>query len=456
MKRPSAALGAGRLLLLVALARAAAAEEPRLPPPDPARGERYDGRTSAPPDRDWAYWPGRVALFPFRLLFWGLEPPAHYTTELEQRHNIYRHLHDLMTSRDGLIGLRPEAQWTLSFKPSFGALFFDERSLGYETSLRALAMGGPDVAHAELLVQPIPFSWPVQLTVGGRYDRRNDHLFAGIDNTLPVPPGQLGPSRFLADALDFDAVVGLRLVQPLVLSFGAAFGWRQFADGEPYNGDPSITEVWCVRLQSGACIPNTVSNTLVPGFNSGTRFFRASAGLTLDLRDSLAHATTGFLLSVGADYSHGLAGDDSNYFRLFGAGTLPINLWRHRHVLLASVATEILAPIGIVPVPFSELPTLGGPDNLRGFRTDIFRGQTSFIVTGEYRFPVWMWMDAVIFADYGGVLGQWYAGFGRHQLQPDLGVGLRMFGRDHFWLRVQLAYGWGEGWRFTLSTLSWP
>jgi hypothetical protein len=456
MKRPSPLFGGGCLLLVAVLVRASLAEEPRLPPPDPAAGERYDGRVKAPPDHDAALWPGRIVLFPFRLLFWGLNPPTRYTTEFEQRHSVYRHIHDLMTTRDGLIGIRPEVQYTISFKPSFGAEFFDERTLGYETSITALGMGGPDVAHGEVLVRPTRFSSPVQLTVGGVYDRRNDHIFAGLDNSLPVAPGQLGPTRFLADALDFNAQLGVRLVAPLVLSFGAGFGWRQFADGEPFGGNPAITEVWCMRLASGACIPNTVSNELVPGFNTGTRFFRTSAGLTLDLRDSLAHATTGLLLSVAADYSHGIAGDDSNYFRLFGSATLPVNLWRHRHVLLARVATEMLAPIGIVPVPFYEQPSLGGPDSLRGFRNDIFRGQSSFILTGEYRFPVWMWMDAVIFADYGGVMGQWYAGFGRQQLQPDLGIGLRMFGRDHFWLRVQLAYGWGEGWRFTISTLSWP
>jgi hypothetical protein len=447
---------AGGVLCLVVLARAAVADEPRQPPPDPARGERYDGRLRPPPSGDAALWPERVVLFPFRLVFLGLEAPAHYGTEFEQRHSIYRHIQNMTTSADGLIGIRPEVHWEQSFHPTFGARFFHDRLFGYETAFTILGMGGPDAAHAELLARPTPFSWPTQLTISARYDRRNDHIFAGIDNSLPVPPGQLGPSRYLADMLDVDALFGLRLVSPLVLSLGTAFGWRQFADGEFFDGDPPITEVWCVRQPNGLCIPGTVNPVLVPGFNEGTRFFRASAGLTLDLRNSVVHSSAGLLLNVGADYSKGLAGDGSSYFRLWGAATVPISLWAHRHVLLLRVGTQLVVPFGTVPVPFSELATLGGPDDLRGFRNQILRGQTNFIATAEYRFPLWMWMDGMLFADYGGVFGKWYAGFGRQQLQPDVGFGLRMFGHDRFWLRFQVAYGWGEGWRFTISTQSWP
>jgi outer membrane protein assembly factor BamA len=125
-------------------------------------------------------------------------------------------------------------------------------------------------------------------------------------------------------------------------------------------------------------------------------------------------------------------------------------------VLVLRAATEFIAPFGSAPVPFTELPTLGGPDDLRGFRNQLFHGRSSFIASAEYRFPVWIWMDFVLFADYGGVFGQWYQGFGARQLQPDLGGGLLLFGRNRFFLRVQVAYGWGEGWRISLATRSWP
>jgi hypothetical protein len=447
-----------RVLCMIALARAsvAAADSERLGPPDPSRGEPYDGRPAATGKNRVALAAPRVLLFPMRLIFWGLDPPTRVVTEFDQRHHVYQHIHDALTSRDGLIGVRPEVQYHLSFRPSFGARYFDERTLGYDTSLIVLGAGGPDVAHGELIARPLPSASPVQLTVGTVYDRRNDRMFAGIDNTVPVPPGALGRSRFQSDDVDVDTVLGFHVAQPLLISVGGAFGWRNYANGEGYGGDPPIDEVYCVRRPNGECVPGTVDPRLVPGFTEGTRFLRAGAGITLDARDSAIRSTTGLLLTVGADYTHGLGHDDSQYFRIRGALTVPINLWAHRHVILFHAATTLIETIGSAPVPISELATLGGPNDLRGFRDQLLRGHSSFIATAEYRFPIWFWVDSDVFVDYGGVFGPQYANFGAHQMQPDVGWGLRLFNRDRFWLRVQVAYGWGDGWRFTISTLSWP
>jgi hypothetical protein len=437
-------------------ARDATQDPTRGQAPDPSRGDTYSGRAVTPSSGEGALWVPRILLFPVRALFLVFEPPAKWTTELEQRHHLYLHFHDLTTSRDGLIGVRPEAQWSLDFRPAFGLSFFDDRAFGYETSLHALAMGGPDVVRGEIWTRPTPFSWPVQVAFGSVYDRRNDRLFAGVDNTVPVQYGQLGPSRYQSDNVDVDATVGFRVGPPLTFTIGGAFGWRQFGNGEGLSGDPPIESVYCLRNEKGACLPGTIDPLLVPGFIQGTRFFRGTAALTLDLRDSPSHSTVGFLLTVAGDYSHGIGSDTSSYFRIHGAATLPINLWAHRHVLLFRLGTEAAAAVGDAIIPFTELPTLGGADDLRGFRYQLFHGHSSLIGTAEYRFPVWMWMDAAVFVDYGGVFQQWYAGIGASRMQPDLGAALRLFGRDRFYLRMQVAYGWGEGWRFTLSTLNWP
>jgi hypothetical protein len=435
----------------------ALADEPRGEAPDPTRGERYDGRPQKVEGSDVGLALPRAILFPLRMTVLALEPPAKFTVETEQRHHLYQHFHDALTSRDGLIGLRPEAQYTLDFRPSFGARFFNDRAMGYETSLDIVAMGGPDVAHGEIYGRPTPFSWPVQLTFGTVYDRRNDRLFAGVDNTVPVQYGQLGPSRFESDNLDLNLGLGFRVAEPLVLAVGGAFGWRHYGNGEGLAGDPPIEDVYCQRRPDGSCIPGTVDERLVPGFHEGTRYLRVGGGLTLDLRDSAIHSTFGFLLSAGADYSHGIgSGDESSYYRLYGAATLPFNLWAHRHVLLLRLGTQTVTAVGNAIIPFDQLVTLGGPNDLRGFRDQLLRGHSLLLATFEYRFPVWMWMDAAIFVDYGGVFGQWYSGFGAARMQPDLGMALRLFSRDRFWLRVQFAYGWGEGWRFTIATTNWP
>jgi hypothetical protein len=62
-----------------------------------------------------------------------------------------------------------------------------------------------------------------------------------------------------------------------------------------------------------------------------------------------------------------------------------------------------------------------------------------------------MWVDGALFFDYGGVFGQNYAGFGATRMQPDVGVALRLITTNQFYMRVQLGYGFGEGFNFSLS-----
>jgi outer membrane protein assembly factor BamA len=103
------------------------------------------------------------------------------------------------------------------------------------------------------------------------------------------------------------------------------------------------------------------------------------------------------------------------------------------------------------PVPFSELPTLGGPNDLRGFRFQDFRDYTAFFVTAEYRWPIWMWVDGAVFADYGGVFGVNYAGYGPKRMQPDVGIALRIAPSNRFFIRLAVGYGFGEGFNFSIA-----
>jgi hypothetical protein len=177
------------MLFVLALGRMAAAGEAdvtRGPPPDPARGEAFDGRDShSTPGTDAALFVPRLTLLPMRLLFIALEPPTRAGIEFDQRHHVSQKLYDAITSRDGLIGVRPEIHYSLDFEPVFGLRFYHDRLMGYTTSFTMIGAGGPGVAHGEVLGRPTAATSPVQFTFGAIYDRRSDRLFAGIDNTVP-------------------------------------------------------------------------------------------------------------------------------------------------------------------------------------------------------------------------------------------------------------------------------
>jgi hypothetical protein len=443
------------LTAAAAVASASAEELPeRAPPPDPSNGERYDGRTGRPSASPGALFIPRVLLFPFRAIFWGIEAPTRAGVEYEQRHHVYGRLYSAFTSDDGQIGVRPLFSWMRSFRPSFGAHVFHDRLLGPGTKADLDVMGGTDVVEVGVHFRPTRVGRPVQVHFDAKFDRRNDWLFTGLGAAAPVPPSTI--SRYLMDRLDAGARLALQRSPELALSLGGFVGFRRFGNGESLSGYAPIAEVYCVQGISG-CVPNTVDERLVPGFNQGTQFLRAALGMHLDLRDALVRPTLGALVDLEADYSHGLGADDSSYFRVRGAATVDINLWRHRHILVLRGVTAVALPTGHAIVPFSELPALGGPEDLRGFLYQEFRDYSSLIATVEYRWPVLEWLDTALFFDYGGVFDRKYDGFGASRMQPDVGVALRLHSRDRFYIKLQVAYGFDDGgWQLYITGRNLP
>ena len=92
---------------------------------------------------------------------------------------------------------------------------------------------------------------------------------------------------------------------------------------------------------------------------------------------------------------------------------------------------------------------LGGQDTLRGYRDDMFRDNSMFLRTIEYRFPVISKVQGALFTDFGGV---WNSGWMPENMHSSIGFGLQIqtpVGP----MRVDLAHGsQGNRVHFTVGT----
>jgi hypothetical protein len=407
------------------------------PPPDPWRGERRDGRVQAPHRASQgALWIPRILLAPIRYAIVGLGYAFKPFLDFDERHHIHQRIYNLTTSHDGLVGVRPIAWWHSGYMPMFGLYYFDRRTLGPDSAFNVgFSTFGEHYVDALAHVEPSwgPAFWRV--FVDANFNRRFDHRFTGIGNSTHF---HNPASRYAETTYAFG--VGARVRAPWWLTFNGGISslGKRFGNGDRVSNEPGIIYVY--------------DTAGIPGFIDGEQLIRILASVTFDTRRQRATPYNGVMLRADADYSHGLGADHSSYFRVRGALDLPISLWRGTHVLDLRAQTTMVAPIGDDPVPFSELAVLGGPDDLRGFNMEDFRDFTSLVVTGEYRWPIWMWMDAMLFVDYGGVFGRWYNGFGASRMQPDVGVGVRFYSlQNRFRLRAHAAYGFGEGWSIYIS-----
>jgi outer membrane protein assembly factor BamA len=435
-------------------ARARAAPDGVRPPPDVAAGEAYDGRVHGRDPRDDAYlFPRLLLAVPrmlWRLAFWPIGAGARFI----ERTRIVTVLENALTSEDRLIGVRPVFNWISGFRATFGLSFFDEKLLGRGTDFRLSAASDyQKIVSAGFLARPTHAGRALEYTLAGFYNRRDDYLFTGVG--LPAEQSHPG-SRYSVDEIELHNYYSAVLERHVSLQLDGALGFRRFGNGSTVGGDRPINEVFCPQLPSGRCVAFVVDPKQVPGFYTGTQFLRAALNLRFDTRDSLFRPTSGFVIDLGADYSHGFGDDQSSYFRTHASIVAVINLWRGSRTLLLRATTNALFPVTDAVIPFSELIVIGGPDDLRGARWGEFRDYSSVLFTAEYRWPIWMWMDAALFVDYGGITGRNYSAFDFSELTPAIGLGIRLRTSSKFFLRFQFAYGFDQGWHASISATTDP
>lgn len=177
----------------------------------------------------------------------------------------------------------------------------------------------------------------------------------------------------------------------------------------------------------------------------------AEAAVTFDLTSQQERSVEGSRLRFAAAYGQSL---DSERFR-FGryeaelVQFVPVPLLPSKRRLALRGLLEKTEPFGDREVPFYRLPSLGGTRRLRGYSTDRFQEEGALTLTAEYRWPVWDFLDAVLFAEAGQVfadyddlaLGRFHAGYGG-------GIHLVTGGTLAF--RLELASA-GEGLRTILT-----
>ena len=143
-----------------------------------------------------------------------------------------------------------------------------------------------------------------------------------------------------------------------------------------------------------------------------------------DNRDNIYDPTRGKRLSfTGVMAGHGLGGDFDYYKFIVESRTY----YKVGHAQV--IAVRLMGGFGNGDMPYSDLFTLGGSDNLRGYEDDQFKGNRMYEATVEYRYPIIKKVQGVIFADAGDAWGgtdyvPWYNQ--TKQVHFALGLGFRV------------------------------
>jgi hypothetical protein len=454
--------GAAGLALLIAAAVApsvAAAQDPcAVPagerPPDPRCGETLDGRT--PAETSTGRQVARAALVVPRLATKAVFVPIVKTTDFLEYHHVVDWGRALLTTDDGLVGARPELQYSTSFLPTGGARFFYRRLPGPGSEIMTrFRTAGPAAMLAQIGVRGP--DW-LGLSLVATWNQRHDRLFAGVGpNTEDeLKAAGQGRARYGSENLGAELLWSRRLPWRLVARARGGLDRRDYHANDVIGG-PSVAELYGVPAEMCAArgVPAPcVDEAEMPGFSRGLRIARAGGGLVLDLRNP-ARDGGGFSLAADATFAQGLAGDPSRH-ATYVAETVAGIGGSDRLFLLRARATMV-ERLGAAPIPFEELVIPSGMIDMRGFPDGRLRDASGLVGSAEYRWYISAYLDATLFVDVGTVAGPRFSGFDGTRWFPSYGVGFRYYQPQgaHWEARavdgIQIAYAPEGGLRVLLT-----
>ncbi len=347
------------------------------------------------------------------------------------------------------IGWLPQMWFQSGYGFSFGAQLFHDNVFRNDERLTVEARAGGIYSQA----YEIHFNGrslggtPLWLDLRGRYDVNPRMIFAGIGNPPVVPRDSEGlDPRAAAVRTRFSQYRGLASarigwtferrrasVRPGVgfiynhRDFDRDRSRRAFLVGSEAELDPSTTSVYDV--------------TRLRGFVEGVDVARTLASVEIDHAGVEGSGYRGLrFVALGGGAPPQMR--DVAYWH-YGTEIIGFfNLARDTRLLVLRLALEgVHSPRG--ELPFTELPRLGGPHRLRGYRLDTFRDDIAALATIEYRYPIHFNVMGDLFVDVGRVARN-YRDLVSPRMDPwrvGVGGGFRFSIGERLVFRIDIAYG---------------
>jgi outer membrane protein assembly factor BamA len=288
---------------------------------------------------------------------------------------------------------------------------------------------GYTMADAEFVIPPPQIGRRIEFKVRGEYRDLTSLRFYGLGNDSSVD----NESTYL---LNDRSVTAYFWLNPRgLLSLGAMGGFVSTLTDTSEDGR-SLEEVFA---------PGSVT-----GFQDPRTEFSVTGGwVEFDIRDKWLEPPVGIVARVTSTRYEDTGLSIHDFTRIVGdvKGYVPLGS-RNRVLALRLRTSHSIADDG-KEVPFYLMETLGGAKDIRGFREYRFRDTRNLLMSAEYRWEVWNYVDFSFFFDAGKVFDD-PSDFNFEKMHTGYGFGVRAHAPPNFVLRFDLAKS-TEGLRFHVS-----
>lgn len=362
----------------------------------------YDGRPPPPTDAgDIVRWGPKVVLYPvWFVVEYGLRIPIVWTVTRVEENYITDRIFDFITWDDGRAYFLPNLGIDFGVRTNLGFVFnWTEVVPRNDVSVSFLA-GLNDYWSASFKLDQKFFrdeeAW---LRWKASYDRKPDSVYFSVsDPTAPCEAEDKGCRFRKAIA---EASLGL-------------VGWENFLNTVTF--DTTFRHARFSNENSDGPVLTDEQQAGIPGFDDGYQIIEPRLSFALDTRDEDLNFSLGTGIRFEGDTAFAIDVNDPDS-RWFRAGGELIGYWDvgYGQVLGSSVYYEGLVNVSQQlegtderpPVPFYELPYMGGDDQMRGFLERRLIGHNALAYKFEYTYPISWGIDATMFTSIGNTFEEW-------------------------------------------------
>jgi len=187
----------------------------------------------------------------------------------------------------------------------------------------------------------------------------------------------------------------------------------------------------------------------VPGVLDQPRFFKYETGADFNSREPRGNPRSGGRYGIVFQRFADLDDQRYSFNRVEIDLQQYVPLVRDRRVLALHGLVSLSDADAGADVPFYLQRTLGGPDDLRGFRRFRFRDRNLLLLQAEYRWEIFTAVDGALFYDAGKVASR-REDLTFRDLETDYGIGFRFGTINGIFLRIEGAFGSREGKHFVM------
>ncbi len=231
-----------------------------------------------------------------------------------------------------------------------------------------------------------------------------------------------GRTDYRLEDTAIDATVGVHALKRVTVGASAGYVFNNIGPGQDSRY---------------ASADQTYTPQQAPGIDVQSNFLRTGAFAQYDWRDNPSGARRGgnYFAQIHDYRDRTFGTSDFRRLDLEAQQYIPVLNERRVFALRAKSSMTWSDP----PVPFYMQPSLGGSDDLRGYRPFRFRGENLMVMNAEYRYEIFSGLDMAIFADAGKVYDR-KSELNLKHLESNVGFGFRFNQRNQTFLRLDVGF----------------